>query len=172
MRDAAILFGAALLCGLMEEAQACRLGAQLDIAVRCEPANVRLGLVVRHCTAAPPAGYAVLFTNPSQGVSNLVNPPIISIVTDIGPFAVSRVAFQQWLSVRANSVSGTDQMNYSILANAPVWSRQVGRQYYQLVPYDPKFCQGQNCQLIMNNGWFRPAVRAICVAVDDFKAIQ
>ena len=171
MRGAAILTGLASVCGLVGVAQACALGPPIDITVQCEPASVRLGWVVRHCTAALPVGFAVVSTNPSEGVSNLFQPPIMSIVSDVGPFAVSRAAFQQWASAKVKGAAGIDQANLFALANAPIWGRQVGRAYFQLVQNDPKNCRGQNCQAIMNAGWYWPNVRAICGAVGDFKMV-
>jgi hypothetical protein len=158
-----------LFVPLVAPVAACPMESSVGVPVRCEPAVIHLGWIVRHCTTELRDGYAVIATRPAEGVSSLPNPPMITIATDFGPFASPKGAFQQWADGHITAASNDQRRYLAALENAPIWDRQVGRQYFQLLLNTPQKCPFQNCVGLMNSTWNLPVAQALCAAVGDFK---
>jgi len=161
--------GMSLVVGLKPATAACPLGEVINVDVRCEPAAKRAGLAIRHCFTNLPDGFVVVSTAPTNGVSTFGSAPLISIVTDSGPFVLPRAAYVQWATPKLRTASGAEQLNYIALANSAIWGKQTGRQYYQLLNSPPEKCSWHDCERAMNSYWAWPSAKALCAAPNDFK---
>ena len=93
--------------------------------------------------------------------------PVVTIVTPTGPSLPARDVFLQWAQSVSKTKSDADNRAYQALAQLPIWERQAGRVFYQMMPGDSVICPERNCSALLNR-LTRPSALAVCALPGDF----